>query len=65
MSNPILDFGIDPKALQYVGECLQRPECILAEKDGTTYLCGCKATKSAPLCDGSHKAGGFVSRERA
>jgi sugar lactone lactonase YvrE len=37
MSNPILDFGIDKAKLQYLGEGLQRPECILAEKDGTLW----------------------------
>jgi sugar lactone lactonase YvrE len=36
-SNPVLDFGIDPASLQYVGEDLQRPECILAEPDGTLW----------------------------
>jgi gluconolactonase len=36
-SNPILDFGIDPTTLQYLGEGLQRPECILAEQDGTLW----------------------------
>ena len=35
--NPILDFGIDRGALGYVGEGLQRPECILAEPDGTLW----------------------------
>ncbi|NUQ31115.1 MAG: SMP-30/gluconolactonase/LRE family protein [Acidobacteriaceae bacterium] len=35
--NPILDFGIDTSKLQYIGEGLQRPECILAEKDGTLW----------------------------
>lgn len=37
MSNPILDFGIDKKSLQYIGHGLQRPECILAERDGTLW----------------------------
>jgi len=37
MGNPILDFGIDPSELHYIGEGLQRPECILAEKDGTLW----------------------------
>ncbi len=37
MANPILDFGIDVSQLSYVGEGLQRPECILAEKDGTLW----------------------------
>jgi sugar lactone lactonase YvrE len=34
MPNPILDFEIDKSKLQYVGQGLQRPECILAEPDG-------------------------------
>jgi sugar lactone lactonase YvrE len=37
MSNPILDFGIDKSKLQYIGNGLQRPECILAEEDGTLW----------------------------
>ena len=37
MKNPVLDFGIDASKLQYIGEGLQRPECILAEKDGTLW----------------------------
>jgi sugar lactone lactonase YvrE len=36
-SNPILDFGIDKAAIQYLGSDLQRPECILAEPDGTLW----------------------------
>jgi sugar lactone lactonase YvrE len=36
-ANPILDFGIDPAALRYIGSGLQRPECILAERDGTLW----------------------------
>jgi gluconolactonase len=35
--NPIRDFGIDRDALGYVGSDLQRPECILAEPDGTLW----------------------------
>jgi gluconolactonase len=36
-ANPILDFGIDADRLKYVGHDLQRPECILAENDGTLW----------------------------
>lgn len=36
-ANPILDFGIDKSALGYIGRDLQRPECILAERDGTLW----------------------------
>ncbi len=35
--NPILDFEIDRNAIKYVGQDLQRPECILAEADGTLW----------------------------
>ena len=35
--NPILDFDIDTSAIRYVGQDLQRPECILAEPDGTLW----------------------------
>jgi len=37
VTNPILDFGIDKASLRYIGHGLQRPECILAEKDGTLW----------------------------
>ncbi len=37
-TNPILDFGIDTDSLRYVGHDLQRPECILAEPDGTLWV---------------------------
>jgi gluconolactonase len=36
-ANPILDFAIDRDAIRYVGEGLQRPECILAEPDGVLW----------------------------
>ena len=35
--NPILDFEIDRSAIAFVGQDLQRPECILAEPDGTLW----------------------------
>jgi gluconolactonase len=35
--NPILDFQVDPADIQYIGNGLQRPECILAEPDGTLW----------------------------
>jgi sugar lactone lactonase YvrE len=35
--NPILDFQVDPADIQYIGSDLQRPECILAEPDGTLW----------------------------
>lgn len=35
--NPIIDFKVDPSEIKYIGHDLQRPECILAEKDGTLW----------------------------
>jgi hypothetical protein len=35
--NPILDFGIDKGSISFIGRDLQRPECILAERDGTLW----------------------------
>ena len=37
-ANPVLDFGVDRSALNYIGDGLQRPECILAEPDGTLWV---------------------------
>jgi gluconolactonase len=35
--NPIVDFHVEPTDIQYIGKDLQRPECILAEPDGTLW----------------------------
>ncbi|GGA21016.1 SMP-30/gluconolactonase/LRE family protein [Neptunicoccus cionae] len=37
MRNPIDGFEIDPDSLQTIGTDLQRPECILAEPDGSLW----------------------------
>ena len=29
---------------------------FVADKTGLAYLCGCKQTKTAPYCDGTHKS---------
>src|SRR5579872_4067396 len=36
-ANPLDGFEIDRSSLQYAGTDLQRPECILAERDGTLW----------------------------
>ncbi len=36
-ANPVLDYEIDRDSIRYVGRDLQRPECILAEADGTLW----------------------------
>jgi gluconolactonase len=35
--NPLLDFEIDRTVIKYIGQDLQRPECILAERNGTLW----------------------------
>ena len=35
--NPLKGFQVDPQAIRYIGEDLHRPECILAERDGTLW----------------------------
>lgn len=35
--NPLDGFTVDRSSIAYVGEALQRPECILAERDGSLW----------------------------
>lgn len=35
--NPLIGFQVDRESLEFVGADLQRPECILAERDGTLW----------------------------
>ncbi|MDH3293290.1 MAG: SMP-30/gluconolactonase/LRE family protein [Acidimicrobiia bacterium] len=36
-TNPIDGFVVDPAEIRYIGHDLQRPECILAERNGTLW----------------------------
>ena len=36
--NPLDGFQVDPATLGFLGEGLERPECILAERDGTLWV---------------------------
>lgn len=51
--NPILDFEIDRSSLQTVGHGLQRPECILAERDGTLWSADARGGVVKILPDGN------------
>ncbi len=48
--NPVLDFGIEKSSIAYVGDNLQRPECILAEPDGVLWAADARGgvTRIAP-----------------
>jgi len=37
MDNPLKHFRADPQDIRFAGTDLQRPECILAERDGTLW----------------------------
>jgi gluconolactonase len=54
-ANPILDFEIDRSAIRYIGEGLQRPECILAEPDGTLWSADARGGVARLNPDGSQQ----------
>ena len=51
--NPIDGFTVDPKNIQYIGHDLQRPECILAERDGTLWSADARGGVVKFAADGS------------
>jgi gluconolactonase len=53
--NPILDFQVDPADIHYIGYGLQRPECILAEPDGTLWSADARGGVVKILPDGSQE----------
>ena len=61
MTNPILDFGIDKSSIQYIGQDLQRPECILAEPDGTLWSADARGGVVQIKPDGTQQ---IVTQER-
>jgi sugar lactone lactonase YvrE len=55
VSNPVLDFGVDREALGWVGSDLQRPECILAERDGTLWSADARGGVMRIAADGTQQ----------
>ena len=53
--NPVLDFGIDKASLNYIGQELKRPECILAEPDGTLWSADARGGVMRIAPDGSQR----------
>ena len=60
--NPILDFGIDKSTIQYVGSDLQRPECILAEPDGTLWAADARGGVARLSPDGTQR---IITQQRS
>jgi sugar lactone lactonase YvrE len=54
-ANPVLDFEIDKSSIQYVGEDLKRPECILAERDGTLWAADARGGVARISPDGTQQ----------
>ena len=53
--NPIIGFKVDPADIQYIGQDLQRPECILAEPDGSLWAADARGGVVRIAADGSQK----------
>ncbi len=53
--NPIIGFQVDPAEIRYVGNDLQRPECILAEPNGTLWAADARGGVARISPDGAQK----------
>ncbi len=51
--NPLRGFQVDPAAIRHIGTGLQRPECILAERDGTLWSADARGGVVRIRADGS------------
>jgi gluconolactonase len=54
-TNPITDFGVDKSSIRYIGHDLQRPECILAERDGTLWSADARGGVVRIAADGTQQ----------
>lgn len=54
-TNPLVGFRVDPDAIQYIGNDLRRPECILAERDGTLWTADARGGVVRISPDGSQR----------
>jgi sugar lactone lactonase YvrE len=61
-TNPILNFEIDRASIRYAGHGLQRPECILAEPDGTLWSADARGGVVRIAADGSQQ---IVTEDRS
>ncbi len=54
-TNPVHDFGLSSSDFRYIGKDLQRPECILAERDGTLWSADARGGVVKILADESQE----------
>jgi len=54
-ANPLHEWRLERAALRYLGHDLQRPECILAERDGTLWSADARGGVMRIAADGSQQ----------
>jgi gluconolactonase len=54
-NNPLQGWQVDRAAIRHVGTGLQRPECILAERDGTLWAADARGGAMRIAADGSQQ----------
>ena len=62
--NPLDGFEVDRASIKNVGRDLQRPECILAEKDGTLWAADARGGVTRIAADGSQRFIGQQADDR-
>src|SRR6185312_13852140 len=60
--NPLSEFELDRNSIRYVGADLKRPECILAENDGTLWAADARGGVTRIAADGSQQ---LVTQKRS
>ena len=63
-TNPLAGFEVDRSRVVHVGHDLQRPECILAERDGTLWSADARGGVMRIAPDGSQRFVGQHASER-
>ena len=63
-ANPLDGFTVDREAIAYIGRELQRPECILAERDGSLWAADARGGVTHIGADGSQRFIGQQADER-
>ncbi len=53
--NPLRGWQVDRAAIRHVGHDLQRPECVLAERDGTLWVADARGGVMRIAADGSQR----------
>ncbi|MFC5607947.1 SMP-30/gluconolactonase/LRE family protein [Variovorax soli] len=53
--NPLCGWQVDRAAIRHVGQGLQRPECVLAERDGTLWAADARGGAMRIAADGSQQ----------